>query len=924
MKGTKILSVVLSAVLASSVMAAFVGCAPKGEDPNVVWGTASEAEFNKEGAYSTTVSVQDAAFPADVSVDDVSVLYKIEDEEGYANAVQAADGNEEAVDLADYTETVTTQVKTVTRTNEHTLEVTFTDDKADVNRPTSYGVTVNRADGDKDKHILAPVTVNFPEYTLTSTVDSVSAYANPVRITLQLNDGEFASGVTEEDITLSGSFANLSVQSLSAAGKNLTMQLSGEIERSESSNAYLDGVIKVDKMAVEKNSKTLKARIPVDSESLRLDPQTLAVEGGNVKVDVVLGGYRFSDSAAASGFQIKEAGEEDGTLQDVYSVSAFALEEDGDNSRATLTIGGTDAKTKTDAAKALSGKTLEVGVSALTGATEAVSSVIDVAPADFYPVFDYAEVKNGAFNITVELYAQNGVFAETLNRNAVTFEKDFDGASVTSLTRTNDYTAELVFSVPTDKTAVEDMDLDGSITLAAGSLTSIFGEASEACEYSRIYDQASMGRFSADEIGQLKEIVGGFGNTPFGTVTSTLSAAGSIGSAIYTGLEFIGVIESSKKKEDKIYSYLNSMDKKLEEMLSGVKQINSTLAKDGVNSFFTNPYGTMIKYSQYCAQHLSDARKLYLDQKEFPTDITKDSDNAYVQKYLAATIKAINEHNLDNTGDFATLLDYYTQVCSNLSNPTGNAINDYDTYMTYYYNFEAQTYSDREEFRDTLRLALYTADILLGAYKYYSLDEKTRTDPKTAESAKGVYAAIDNNYKNAAKQIENQKVVRRTDRASLFESTGLGDSLTLNGKTNFYTVGETIAQAWHSVKKSMTSNLIEMSDEEIKDFNKRMKGATVGEELNGIGLGDTAGGGVSFNDGNIMKYAQQHNIDKFVFWDSYDYTCYVFADESKTSYGYCSLSAKTLSKSTSSASDTDFISCSNYPTISNCLVLWNW
>ena len=306
-----------------------------------------------------------------------------------------------------------------------------------------------------------------------------------------------------------------------------------------------------------------------------------------------------------------------------------------------------------------------------------------------------------------------------------------------------------------------------------------------------------------------------------------------------------------------------------------------------------------------------------MDKEEFPTDITKDSDKAYVRKYLAATIKAINEHNVDNTGDFANLLLYYTNVCSNLSNRTGNPIDNYDKYMTYYYNFEAQTYKDREEFRDTLRLALYTADVLLGAYKYYSLDEETRTNPKTAESAKNVYAAIDSAYSAAVDVINSKKVVRRTDRV------GLADNFSLNGRTEFYTVGETISEAWRKVQKGVASNmLIEMSDEEIKDFNKRMKGATVGEELNGIGLGDT-GSDRPFNDGNVMKYAEAYGCDKFVFWDSYDYTCYVFADESKTSYGWCKLSDKKLSKSTSSASDTDFIGCSDYPTIDNVLVLWH-
>lgn len=625
MKGLKTVSFVLSAVLAASAVAAFGGCAPKGEKSDLVWGTASEAAFNKEGEYSTTVTVEDASFPADLSANDITIMYEVDDDEAYCDVFEESNGTAQDGGLDDLAETVNAEIKTVTRTDEHTLGITFSDGKADEYRPDSYGITVSRADGKKEKYILAKFEVNYPEYTMTSAISSVSAEENPIRITLTLDEGAFAGDVSPEQISLGGAFRGLTVQSVSAAGKNLTMQLSGKIEKDEYSNAYLNGVIKVDKTAVENCRTDFKVKIPVESEKMCLDPETLELLGDNVTVDVVLGGYRFSGTASADSFKILGEDEEGDTVG-FYAVSGFVLSEDGAGNRATLTIGGTDAKSKTEAAETLYGKTLEVAASAIANATEKISSNIELCPASFYPVFDYAEVKDGKFNMTVELYAQNGVFAETLNKNAVTFAKDFESASVTSLTRTNDYTAELVFSVPTDKTSVEDMDLDGTITLAEGSLISAWGEGAPESSYTREYDQDSMGRLFTDmEVGQLKDIVGGFGNTVFGSVVDSLSGIASVGSTIYTGLEVLGVIESEKNKLDKIYSYLQGMNEGIMDMAKDISAIKTDMAEQQIGDFFTNSFGMMQAYSNYCYGVMERARVLMSKEENPPKPLTESS-----------------------------------------------------------------------------------------------------------------------------------------------------------------------------------------------------------------------------------------------------------------------------------------------------------
>lgn len=301
----RIISGALAGVM---LMTVFAGCSSKEEEKEGIQGSATDMSYNAEGKFTTVVTAEDVSFPEDISAENIYIGYFVMDEKALGEALDAEGDKEESdVNLDDYSTEVTASVDSVTRKDEHTLEIAFSDGKAAENKPSGYGIAVKGKKDDGKDAVLAKANVVYPEYTLTPNVKSVSALDKEVRLTLELNEGSYTKDVSQEDIQLSGAFANLTVADLSASGKNLTMQLTGEILKDESSNAYLDGGICLDSSAVVDSAKPIEVFIPVDDAAVHLDAAKLTAENGTVTVPILLGGYRFTDKAAAESFQMDGA-----------------------------------------------------------------------------------------------------------------------------------------------------------------------------------------------------------------------------------------------------------------------------------------------------------------------------------------------------------------------------------------------------------------------------------------------------------------------------------------------------------------------------------------------------------------------------------------------------------------------------------------
>lgn len=800
----RIISGALAGVM---LMTVFAGCSSKEEEKEGIQGSATDMSYNAEGKFTTVVTAEDVSFPEDISAENIYIGYFVMDEKALGEALDAEGDKEESdVNLDDYSTEVTASVDSVTRKDEHTLEIAFSDGKAAENKPSGYGIAVKGKKDDGKDAVLAKANVVYPEYTLTPNVKSVSALDKEVRLTLELNEGSYTKDVSQEDIQLSGAFANLTVADLSASGKNLTMQLTGEILKDESSNAYLDGGICLDSSAVVDSAKPIEVFIPVDDAAVHLDAAKLTAENGTVTVPILLGGYRFTDKAAAESFQMDGA-----------SVSGFEKTSDTEG---VLTLDVPGVSDKNSAGAALDGKNLTIAADA-AGSSEPLTVEADLGSADFYPVFDYAEEKDGKYDITLILYANAGVFAESLEDDMVSFAGDFEDASVVSITRTGDATAELKLSVPSNGVSVEEMNLNGTVKLEAGALASRWGDpTARETSYTREYSQASMGRlFTEMEVGQIKDIVGGFGNTTWGSIVDVGSGVFSGISAVYSGLEMLGVIESEKAKLDKVYDAVMSLHDDINGLSMEIDGLRGDMAGASIGDFYTDKLMMLSQYRQYALSKIQNAQK------------KPEDDGEAWGEYMGQVMKQVADNDRDGT--FTFLKNYFTNVYTSVTTTSsGNVLDSFDKYMTYYYNFDTMGYDEREAFRTAIQFEMLNSYLLLCSYYQYG-DQDTSTIQN-----------LTSQFEKLNSVLEQKAVQRRTD----------GDVYMYAAKKTLYISRESISYWNNGTKFTWTDSV-------ISEFNSRMHGKTVEQELEMIG------------------YEKSNDRDKLVLDIDWDKTyCFFFYD----------------------------------------------
>lgn len=843
--------IISGALVGAMMMTMFTGCDNKKEE-EYVEGEASEVSFNTDGKFTTTLTAENGNYSEDIAAGDVKIAYNHLDQEAYEKALaEEGDVEESKIDYEKYVSQVDASVDSVTRKDEHTLEITFTDAKAAENTPDSYGILVNKEKSGTKYDLVAAADVAYIEHTLTPNIESVSAFDKDIRLTLELDEGEYADGVSKEDVTLSGSFANLTVADLSAAGKNLTMQLTGDIIRDEYSNAYLSGGVSLAPSAVVNGAKAMEVYLPVDDVMVYLDASKLTAENGKATVPVVLGGYRFTDKAAAGSFKLDGA-------------TVIDFEKTGDTEGVlTLTISG--AKDKNSAAAALDNKTLTVAADAADSA-EDLSVELELSSAAFYPVFDYAEEKDGKYNITLKLYANSGTFAESLENGMVSFADDFEKAAVTSITRENDATAELKITLPSGGVSVEEMNLNGTVKLAADALVNRWGDKAAETAYTREYSQESMGRILTDmEIGQIKDIVGGFGNTTWGTISSVGGGIISGVSGVYSALEIIGVIESEKAKLDKIYASIMKMHDELSALSTMVSsefdKLNGNITGASVGSFYTDKLMMMNEYRRDAMNDIRNAQA-NLKKQGINPPTSNDYSDAW-KEYLTQVMETVKNSNSNN---FSYLQNYFTNVYTSVTvNGNGNVLDTFDKYMTYYYNFESQTYAEREEFRTAIQFEMMNAYLLLRSYYEYGEHNEFTVQELNSRIEK-------------MNSVMKQKEVKRRG------PDKYGQEQTYMYAANCMVWLKLTGNVWNP-RTGLCYR--EWSDAMIGGFNQRMRHSTILQEFKSVGFNIKEG-----RDKLAITYSSKRKDCVFYYKYSYELTYCMLSDKSVNKNGHADDSSK--------------------------------
>lgn len=239
----------------------------------------------------------------------------------------------------------------VTFKDAQNVEITFTTDTAVVdNTLGGYDVLVKESAVKEKKEVKAAVMLTFADNTLTPSVTTLSSDAKNPQITLVITEGTFAEGVTADDVSLSGAFAGMQIESLSAAGQNMTVKLSGSPAITEGLGFYEDGVITVASMGIVDGYAATSAYIEINAVDAYIESDQISYSDGKLTLTVAL----TTDSLTS------------GAKKDDFTVDGFTvLSFDAKSSKeAQLTIDVT-AEDINAAVEALNGKTISITSGAL-------------------------------------------------------------------------------------------------------------------------------------------------------------------------------------------------------------------------------------------------------------------------------------------------------------------------------------------------------------------------------------------------------------------------------------------------------------------------------------------------------------------------------------------------------------------------------
>ena len=139
------------------------------------------------------------------------------------------------------------------------LTLSFTDPDAATNATSSYVVSIGSL------KLFATVSVDIATPVLSVESGGVQSSSESCDVTIKVDEDEFASGVTADDVTLGGSFREMSVNGVEAAGDTLTVHLSGSPTRDyDTESTWVDGQITVAANGFENSPLAATAFVPID------------------------------------------------------------------------------------------------------------------------------------------------------------------------------------------------------------------------------------------------------------------------------------------------------------------------------------------------------------------------------------------------------------------------------------------------------------------------------------------------------------------------------------------------------------------------------------------------------------------------------------------------------------------------------------
>ena len=771
---TKIASLaIVVAVLVSTMLVNLVGCDKKSDKAQWEEAYATAVDYSSDGIYTTSVSRVGGDWDG-VGKNDIKVKYTVPAE------------NADDPDIVKEAE-----VLGATAGTDGMLNVIFSDSDADDDNTDRYVLFVEKLS------VAAVVDVEFATYTATCDKQYVLSTDKNLQLTLTLNDGEFAADVSKDDVALAGSFEDLTVESVSAAGGTLTALISGNISKHETAGVYLDGIIRLAADAVENNVDPIAdIRIPVNEPTTYFDSSRTRFANGKVNVPIVLMGVADPDTLNTEDIVFDE--QSGITVENVVPVS-------DDEIFVVLNVDG--ATDRNSAAKILNGATVNV---------KNTEIIAQFAPAAFYPVFDHVEQQGSNFLMSVVLYAKNGKFAEDLDKEKVSLGGEFEGATITSLTRESDEIATLGFTVPANGKTTDALDLDGEIILAQGSLVNAWGDGKDDdTSYMRNYSLDSLGRgVTIQKVVSVAKDVADFTNE----LRKLLTGQKNVCEAVSWICGCFGQFSSS---DSYAANFQKEVYKKLDSILDLVQANNELLTESLKQS-----YSSQLRSFDVAVNKLESACNTldsYLTQACKNTGIStndlknkSDSDATQVAKRLVDDMKT--KKNYVDT--LSTLKSDFNTVVGNLKlSGQTNPFAMFDKLCTISYNFDTQCKDMRENYRARAEYMMGRAVSHLMMYYVYG-DNDPNAKNTYQSDFNAVTTAKNNNPVNSKDGAAYSYVMYRYFNLSRFSNVHIFPVYQDNWRW-----GDEL-RAGRGIKEDFDFN-----ESERNNFISRMQGRTLRQEL---------------------------------------------------------------------------------------------
>ena len=379
-----------------------------------------------------------------------------------------------------------------------------------------------------------------------------------------------------------------------------------------------------------------------------------------------------------------------------------------------------------------------------------VTQLVDEEPVVggwFYPFFDAVIEQDDAYELTILLMPKCAEFAEGFSKESITLSEDFEDASIVSLEAVeDDDDYELVLSVPKPEEETEEGYVYiGGITIAPGSLVDREGRTNaEERKMCRSYSAASLGRdLNQKDIHEIKEIVGGFGNTTWGTVAGIASGIGTGASVGWTVLGFCGVVPNDSSRHAQIMEALAQLQQSINQIHTKLDEMNNTLERQTDLLYAIQktqyeeslaPFNAVLKnLTSLCNEVESSLNKAnykklntVVDSYEKIQVDTGDMEEAdEVIRRMGAKIANLPFSNTMTMAQKINAIEEdFRTIANRMVDDATNPVRRYRELLKVSCNFSTSGIEEEELFEETIRATLFRAmNIMVSVNGYASTEE---------------------------------------------------------------------------------------------------------------------------------------------------------------------------------------------------------